>query len=357
MTSRLSERDNPESKRLNRQPVQKSARTSRGARQAARRELRRGRENVSNSVAVAGAAEVDRIEPRLTVTRIDQQYRASDAVAIPRTPPVERNPRGKVSREKAARTPAIWHGGAKPTAEAERAPAEHVEGRGAVRWRVVSGILLLVLTVALIVLFVSDSSYVRPANIVINGLESMTREEVYALTNVSDMHIFWVDPALVRAGLLRSPTIADAQVFTSWAPNMVQIVIYEREPAFLWQRGDITTWIDLQGRVMRQRGERAGLPRLLDESSTARDRVDLAIVNGALQIYQLMPNISELRFTDAGGLGYVDERGWDIWFGVGTNMPEKILIYNAIVDDLTQRGITPVIINVTNPDAPYYTLR
>jgi hypothetical protein len=303
-------------------------------------------------VAIAGSPEVERAEPRLTVTRIDQQYRASDAIS--NAGEVTRSSSG---RDKAGREPAIWHGGVRSTSEAERAPKEHVEGRPFIRWRIVSGIILLALAAALGVLFFGDGFYVRPNNVVISGLDTMTREEVYALTSVADFHVFWIDPTQVRADLLRSPTIADAQVFVGWAPNMVQIVIEERQPALLWQRGETETWIDLQGRVMVQRGVRPDLLRLNDESSEARDVIEMEIVNGALQMYQLLPDIAELRYTDAGGLGYTDPRGWDAWFGVGTNMPEKVLIYNTIVDDLLERGISPRMINITNPDAPYYTVR
>jgi hypothetical protein len=61
-----------------------------------------------------------------------------------------------------------------------------------------------------------------------------------------------------------------------------------------------------------------------------------------------------LRYHPDKGLGYQDARGWNAWLGTGTNMPEKILIYNAIVANLQARGITPSEINVSNPDAPFY---
>ncbi len=42
--------------------------------------------------------------------------------------------------------------------------------------------------------------------------------------------------------------------------------------------------------------------------------------------------------------------------GTGTDMPEKVLIYNAIVGNLQARGIIPNEINVANPDAPFYSV-
>ena len=37
-------------------------------------------------------------------------------------------------------------------------------------------------------------------------------------------------------------------------------------------------------------------------------------------------------------------------------MPEKLLIYEAIVENLVARQIVPSEMNVVNPDAPYYSV-
>ena len=44
-----------------------------------------------------------------------------------------------------------------------------------------------------------------------------------------------------------------------------------------------------------------------------------------------------------------------VWFGVGTDMPEKISIYNTMVNNLIGRGIQVSEINIVNPDAPFYS--
>jgi hypothetical protein len=173
------------------------------------------------------------------------------------------------------------------------------------------------------------------------------------------MHIFWVDPDQVRADILRSPTVADAVVRIGWPPNMVQIVITEREPALVWEQSGTATWIDLQGRVMRQRENRPDLMRVsVDDSvtGTVGARVEPDIVSGAVQLQSLVPGVNLLRYHPDKGLGYNDQRGWETWLGTGTDMPEKVLIYNAIVSSLQARGIVPSEISVANPDAPYYSV-
>lgn len=260
------------------------------------------------------------------------------------------------SRRSAARTPAIWRGDQSP--EVERAPVpQAVRGRFQMRWRVVSGLLVLSMVGVLALFFTSDAFYVR--SIAVGGLRYMTSNEVFTLTNVTGIHIFWVDPTQVRADILRSPTIADAQVRVGWPPNMIQIVVTEREPALVWEQAGTATWIDLQGRVMRQREDRPELLRVsVDTSITGpvASSIEPEIVTGAVQLQTLMPGIRLLRYHPDKGLGYNDQRGWQVWMGTGANMPEKVAIYNVVVSSLQARGILPTEINVSDPDAPFYSV-
>jgi hypothetical protein len=80
------------------------------------------------------------------------------------------------------------------------------------------------------------------------------------------------------------------------------------------------------------------------------------VVNGALQLRTLFPNLQVLRYHPEKGLGYQDEHGWEAWFGTGTDMPEKMQIYQAIVANLQSRGIQPESVDVSNPDAPHYSV-
>jgi hypothetical protein len=140
---------------------------------------------------------------------------------------------------------------------------------------------------------------------------------------------------------------------------MVQIIVQEREPALVWEQAGVRTWLDIQGRVMRQRADR-DLLRVVSEDGegppSPNEAVDVGVVTGALQLKSLYPAISVLRYNPDKGLGYRDERGWDAWFGTGTNMPEKVAVYNAIVNTLLGQGKKPIEVNVVNVDAPYFSL-
>jgi cell division septal protein FtsQ len=266
--------------------------------------------------------------------------------------------RSREERRSSGRLPGIWRG---PLTADEpiQAPEQAHGGTGRVfvSWRIFSALIVVALMTVMFVFFGSDYFYVHSVGV--GGLHYLTKEEVFSLSGIANMHIFWVDPAAVRTALLRSPTIADATVNVTWPPNMVQIVIQEREPALVWEQAGVATWIDLQGRVMRQREDRPDLLRVSADGADLgplgpQDSVDEDAVSGALQLRTLFPDISVLRYNAEKGLGYVDQKGWDAWFGVGTDMPERILIYNAIVADLQSRGIQPSEVNVENPDAPFY---
>ncbi len=230
-----------------------------------------------------------------------------------------------------------------------------VRGRFTIPWRLISGLMVLSLLALLALFFTSDAFYVH--SIAVGGLRTMSSDEIFTLTNITGMQIFWVDPEQVRQDILRSPTVADADVRIGWPPNMVQILITEREPALVWQQAGTAVWIDLQGRVMRQREDRAGLLAVTaEDAAPVGGTIDQGVVTGAVQLQTLLPNLTGLRYQTDSGLGYNDPRGWEAWFGAGDNMAEKVLVYNAMVSDLQARGINPQEINVENPDAPYYSV-
>jgi hypothetical protein len=254
----------------------------------------------------------------------------------------------------------MWQGGREPAGE--QPPVQHgVRGRVFVSWRVFSGLIILTLVMVLWLFFTADLFYIH--SVAVGGLEYLTKEEVFALSDIANVHIFWVDPEQVRQSILRSSTVADARVEIGWPPNMVQIIIEERQPALVWEQSGVATWIDIQGRIMQQREDRPELLRIGRDSTPGEattplgpnDRLDVNIVNGALQLKSLYPNVSLLRYHPDKGLGFADERGWEVWFGTGLDMPQKILVYDAVVTDLTARGVQPGEVNVSNLDAPFYS--
>lgn len=254
------------------------------------------------------------------------------------------------------RAPAVWRG----EMSAERPTVEHgVRDGFGLSWRMVSGLIALALMIALVVFFVSDVFYVRSINV--TGTEYLAESEVFRYSGIAEMHIFWVNPQQVREAIEQSPLVAQARVAVGWPPDMVSIVIEEREPALIWVQDGVTALIDLQGNILRYPPDEEPLPdllRVVAEGQTGPPGVDSPIpadaVNGALQLRTLLAGVRTLRYHPTDGLGYREPDGWDVWLGVGTDMPDKLRIYDALREDLRGRGILPSEINVANPQAVFY---
>jgi len=268
--------------------------------------------------------------------------------------------RTKEQRRRRERTPAVYRGDSardrRETATSER--VAHGARRGiSFSWRVVSGLVAVAMIALLGLFFAADPFYVQ--TIAVGGLQTLSKEEIFGLSGIAGYHVFWVDPATVEANLEASPTISEAQVRLGWQPQMVQVVIQEREPALTWEQGGAAVWVDLQGRVMTQREDRPGLVRvtyegLADSALGPNDEIPPDVVQGALQLHSLLPERDVLRYSRAYGLGFRADGGWDVWFGTGTDMPDKVLVYNALVADLQARGIELRVVSVADPDAVYY---
>lgn len=263
------------------------------------------------------------------------------------------------NRRSGKRTAAVWHG---TNADAVRSSDRAISSHGTRRrvqfsWRWMSALIVLAMIGVLALFFIPQIFYVH--TIAVGGLETISKEEIFYLSGVADYHIFWVDPKQVEANLVDYPTISEAQVRLGWPPQMVQIIIRERQPAVIWQQAGIERWIDLQGRVMQLRQARDDLITISYDGLASRpleinDVVPVDVVNGALQLHTLFPDMNTFRYSPDFGLGFPDNRGWQAWFGVGTDMPNRVLIYNALVEDLLSRGIQPNVVSVADPDSVYY---
>lgn len=266
----------------------------------------------------------------------------------------------RVKERKRGNYTGILRGGRGRPVEERAMPSQIEERSNPFSWRIISLLIIICLSGVLALFFLSDVFYVR--SISVGGLRYLTKEEVFTYANIANMHVFWVEPSYVRANLLESPTVADAEVRIGWPPNMVNIVVQEREPALVWEQNGVALWVDIQGNVMAQREARPDLIRVSVDNPTVdgplgnSGRVDVEVVYGLLQLQDLRPDIEVWRYDPAKGLGFRNENGWDIWLGTGTGMPEKMLIYNTLVQTITARGIQPGEINIVNPDAPFYTV-
>ena len=264
-------------------------------------------------------------------------------------------------RQTANRKPAVWQPGKRDTQSAER-PEHSVRDEITVSWRLFSGGIVVGLVLVLLVFFATDLFVVR--SIVLEGAEYLEEGEVFRYAEIAEDHLFWINADDVRERLLSStPLIAAADVRIGWPPNMVTIIVEERNPSLLWTQSGVRVLIDIHGNVLRSPRDDEQFPDLIhvvadDSFSSPRlpgDPVSAEVVTGVLQLQRTASGLPALRYNAVKGLGFREEGGsWDVWLGTGDDIVNKLRVYEALRDDLLGRGITPVEINVADLEAVYY---
>ncbi|MFO7540847.1 MAG: FtsQ-type POTRA domain-containing protein [Chloroflexota bacterium] len=243
------------------------------------------------------------------------------------------------------------------------------------RW--VSLSLLLMAIYALVLIGADINFYLT--YIPVEGSFTIPPADIVQASDLAGTHIFAADPGLAAAQIADLPGVISATVTVGW-PNEVLIRIREDNPVAIWEEGGQDFWVTENGRLTPARTGSIGLLRIRSEMggngvATAVDEdtafqlddnmpaesiqsslafMPADVLVGALQLRDLRPNIEALYYRPAGGLSYEDGRGWRVYFGTGNDMAQKMVIYEAIVEDLLARGLTPAYISVSNKEKPYY---
>ncbi|MCP4423722.1 MAG: FtsQ-type POTRA domain-containing protein [Chloroflexi bacterium] len=222
---------------------------------------------------------------------------------------------------------------------------------------------LLTLTIYALVLIGLDERFYLTV-VPIDGIVSIPATEIVEASQLAGAHVFAVDPGAAAARVANMPGVINAAVTLTW-PNRVLIEIEEDSPVAAWLDNGQDYWVTGNGRFIPARAMIPGL--LLIESEIEADAqpdegapilslpfIPEDMLTGAQQLRSLRPNIEKLYYRQSSGLSYQDERGWRVYFGTGADMPQKLVIYETIADELLARGLTPQYISVSNQEKPYY---
>lgn len=227
------------------------------------------------------------------------------------------------------------------------------------RW--ISLALLAMCVYALYLIGMSEQFYLT--TIPVEGTFSITPNEVVQSSGLAGVHIFAADPNQAAENVTEVAGVIAATVTLEW-PNQVTIHIEEDSPIAIWAEGETEYWVTKNGQLIPARTRSLGLLKiqsnLLSESNEAgevvsnADFVPAEVLEGALLLKALRPNIETLSYRPSSGLSYQDGRGWQAYFGTGTDIEQKLVVYETIVEQLTSQGLTPVYISVSNQEKPYY---
>lgn len=269
-----------------------------------------------------------------------RKFDMASGAALPRLVMPDIAHRRRKRNKRRVRLPAVWR------------PETFKRALTSARW---FSLILLVICVGCLVLVGQDDTFFLKM-VPIEGAQTIPASEVLVNSGLVNNHVFAVDPNEAAARIGEMPGVVTATVTLVW-PNQIAIRIGEEGPVAIWEQSGEQFWIDESGQLTKARAETNSLLVIRSEAAKPVDEETFVapdVLAGALQLREMRPNIDVLYYRAGGGLSYQDGRGWRAYFGTGTDMSQKLAVYETLVDDLQGRGIFPVYISVTNQNRPYY---
>ncbi len=220
--------------------------------------------------------------------------------------------------------------------------------------KVPSFLLLLVLIWLINWLFISADFYVYEAKVLGNMAVSVA--EIYQISGLDEISIFYVDPAQVEAAVTQLPEIKEAEV-SHRLPNLVTIQVVERQPQFIWQTGQTRYWIDAEGIILTARGELPGA--ILVQDLDARplrlgDRIDPQVLKAVQGLRSVLPEVATFQYSHHEGLSFHTEQSWPVYLGMEENPQAQVAILRALMRGIEAKGVQPQFIDLRFKGRPYY---
>jgi len=241
-----------------------------------------------------------------------------------------------------------------------------------VGWRILSAILVGLLGYVLYTYAYSPAYRVTATEV--EGLQRISKHDINIVANVSEQPIYSIDPEEIKQNLEEAFFDLSAVTVMVTVPSSVTVTVEERQPIMAWHQNGQTMWIDSSGVAFPPRGEigPSVIVEALDPLPTGSSAIDAEellpdgessrflasqLISAILAMSVHVPTNTPLVYTENRGLGWQDSQGWDVFFGTNLNDIEmKLLVYDAIVAYVVQKGIHPELISVEFVHAPYYRL-
>lgn len=226
----------------------------------------------------------------------------------------------------------------------------------------ISLFLLAAATVLSIWLAVDQRFYICRSDVSVEGADHIAPEAVFQASELSGLHVLWVDRKTVRANVREAIPAVDGVRVRCRLLTDCTLVVEERKPVVTWKDGESLWWVDDQGVVFSAERARAEetlrgwlvsgpLPR--DEDHRLEERVWTALED----LRSIEPQVAPvLRYVPSRGFVFTDERGWRVVVGKGAGMGERLSLLEDLASSLQARDLTPRFVDVRFPEAAYYSL-
>jgi len=220
--------------------------------------------------------------------------------------------------------------------------------------RIPSVIVAALICYVLFYCFTEYKFFVFDATIV--GHRRVSAQEIYRTAGVEGESIFFLNRQEISSRIRQLPGVKQATV-TCQFPASVRISIIEREPAYVWQVGQTTYWLDEEGVVMEPKGERLDTITFLDADVQTRkpgSRVNPKIIQAARELQEWLPEEKTFQWSETQGLSFRHKDGYLIYLGQLDNLEEKLTTLRALTEDLSTRGTHPEFVDMRFSGLPYY---
>jgi cell division septal protein FtsQ len=206
---------------------------------------------------------------------------------------------------------------------------------------------------------VASSQQFRVAEVIVSGSGLVAAEDIAATIDVAGANAFTVRGRRMARILQSDPAIAGATV-RARLPDAVEVVVYERPPAVLWEADGRTLLADETGLTLRD-GARPDLPVIHAPEGPAPDpggRVDAEIVRMA---QSLAPRLEaeglaggQFEYRPTTGASIVLPDSARVALGSLDDLEDKLAAYQAIRAHLNQSNTEARFIDVRFLERPYF---
>ncbi len=237
------------------------------------------------------------------------------------------------------------------------------------RWlKIVTWVLIAVVAVAgaLTLWLTFDSRfYVYGADII--GARRMSPADLFDGSGLNGLHILWARPDTIEARLLEEFPSLESATVSCQLPANCTIWVTERQPRVLWQDHGVLWWIDDEGAIFAAEDGGGGL----DPASEAGGRwivtgplprredgnLDERVRIGLTELWASGRDVpTAFDYSPDHGLSFVNRDGWRVVVGRGSGMDERLRVLERLTDYLDSQEITPALVDVRFPRAPYYSM-
>ena len=229
-------------------------------------------------------------------------------------------------------------------------------------WRIVSMLLVVLTGTAVYLLWSMPALQVNAAEI--RGLNRLSADDINVILNLDGTPIFAVNPMHVLDTVKSSfPEMVEPSVHVAF-PAKVIIEVTERQPIVAWEHEGFVVWVDESGVAFLPRGLADNLitvqavdvpPAEINADNLTQQLLSAEMVTGIVELSIRAPQNTQIVYDSHYGLGWSDPRGWQAFFGLTPGrMDQRLAVYESLVKQLKQEGITPSIVSVEYVHAPFY---